>query len=70
MWLCGRALTNTISPKYLKDNEAAQQGVNFKLSCIAEGGTKNFILAKSVGILVNDLLGQNLALIYVIPGVR
>lgn len=31
---------------------------------------ENFNLAKSVGILANDLLGQNVALVYIIPGVH
>lgn len=44
--------------------EAAHQGVNF----IAEPGRRYFSIARLMGDLVSDLLGQNLALIYIITG--
>lgn len=66
--LCGTSVTNNIAPKYLKDEEGAQWGVNFKLACVAETRRRNFSVAKSMGVLVNDLLGQNLVLICIITG--
>lgn len=38
-------------------------------TCIAEA-KRNCNISKSMGVLVNDLLGQNLALIYVITGAQ
>lgn len=37
-------------------------------TCIAEARRRKFSLAKSMGVLVNDLLGQDLASIYTITG--
>lgn len=44
--------------------------MDFKLSCVAEAGRRNFSIAKLMGIFVDDLLGQNLVLIYIITGVH